>query len=42
VDFAARRASAREEMQPLLDGAAKLKAEVVDRNQPRFFGPRIT
>lgn len=30
VDFAARRAKAREEMQPLLDGAAKLKAEVVD------------
>lgn len=30
VDFAARRAEAREEMQPLLDGAAKLKAEVVD------------
>ena len=30
VDFAARRARAREEMQPLLDRAAKLKAEVVD------------
>lgn len=30
VDFAARRAKAREEMQPLMDGAAKLKAEVVD------------
>jgi type I restriction enzyme M protein len=30
VDFAARRAKAREEMQPLLDGAAKIKAEVVD------------
>jgi type I restriction enzyme M protein len=30
VDFAARRAKAREEMQPLLDDAAKLKAEVVD------------
>ena len=30
VDFAARRAKAREEMQPLLDGAGKLKAEVVD------------
>jgi type I restriction enzyme M protein len=30
VDFAARRAKAREEMQPLLDGAARLKAEVVD------------
>jgi type I restriction enzyme M protein len=30
VDFAARRAKAREEMQPLLDGAAKLKGEVVD------------
>ena len=30
VDFAARRAKAREEMQPLLDGAAQLKAEVVD------------
>jgi type I restriction enzyme M protein len=30
VDFAARRAKAREEMQPLLDGAATLKAEVVD------------
>ncbi|MGE0875205.1 MAG: N-6 DNA methylase [Burkholderiales bacterium] len=30
VDFAARRAKAREEMQPLLDGAAKLKAEAVD------------
>jgi type I restriction enzyme M protein len=30
VDFAARRAKAREEMQPLLDGATKLKAEVVD------------
>lgn len=30
VDFAGRRAKAREEMQPLLDGAAKLKAEVVD------------
>jgi len=30
VDFAARRAKAREEMQPLLDGAANLKAEVVD------------
>jgi type I restriction enzyme M protein len=30
VDFAARRAKAREEMQPLLSGAAKLKAEVVD------------
>jgi type I restriction enzyme M protein len=30
VDFADRRAKAREEMQPLLDGASKLKAEVVD------------
>jgi len=30
VDFAARRAKARDEMQPLLDGAGKLKAEVVD------------
>ena len=30
VDFAARRAKAREEMQPLLDVAARLKAEVVD------------
>jgi len=30
VDFAARRAKARDEMQPLLDGAAKIKAEVVD------------
>ncbi|MGE5609622.1 MAG: N-6 DNA methylase [Bacillota bacterium] len=30
VDFAARRAKAREERQPLLDGAAKLKAEVVE------------
>lgn len=30
VDFGARRARAREEMQPLLDAAAKLKAEVVD------------
>lgn len=30
VDFAARRAKAREEMQPLLDSAAKNKAEVVD------------
>lgn len=30
VDFAARRARAREEMQPLLDGAAGIKAEVVD------------
>lgn len=30
VNFAARRAKAREEMQPLLDSAAKLKAEVVD------------
>jgi type I restriction enzyme M protein len=30
VDFAARRAKARENMQPLLDGAAKLKAEAVD------------
>lgn len=30
VDFAARRAKAREEMHPLLDGAAKLKSEVVD------------
>ena len=30
MDFAARRAKAREEMQPLLDGAGKLKAEVVD------------
>jgi type I restriction enzyme M protein len=30
VDFAARRAKAREEMQPLIDRAAKLKAEVVD------------
>jgi len=30
VDFTARRAKARNEMQPLLDGAAKLKAEVVD------------
>lgn len=30
VDFAARRAKAREEMQPLLDKAAGIKAEVVD------------
>ena len=30
VDFAARRARAREEMQPLLDEAAGIKAEVVD------------
>lgn len=30
VDFAARRAKAREEMQPLLDEAAGIKAEVVD------------
>lgn len=30
VDFAARRTKAREEMQPLVDGAAKHKAEVVD------------
>lgn len=30
VDFATRRAKAREKMQPLLDGAASLKAEVVD------------
>ena len=30
VDFAARRAEAREAMQPLLDGAAQLKSEVVD------------
>ncbi|GAB4169423.1 MAG: hypothetical protein Tsb0017_18000 [Geothermobacteraceae bacterium] len=30
VDFAARRAKAREEMQPLLDEAATLKAEVVE------------
>jgi type I restriction enzyme M protein len=30
VDFAARRAKAREEMQPLLDEAAVIKAEVVD------------
>ncbi len=30
VDFAARRAKAREEIQPLLDDAAKLKAQVVD------------
>ncbi|KXK05093.1 MAG: hypothetical protein NBKEAIPA_00059 [Nitrospirae bacterium] len=30
VDFSARRAKAREEMQPLLDQAAKLRAEVVD------------
>jgi type I restriction enzyme M protein len=30
VDFAARRAKAREEMQPLLDQAGTLKAEVVD------------
>lgn len=30
VDFAALRAKAREEMQPLIDRAAKLKAEVVD------------
>jgi type I restriction enzyme M protein len=30
VDFAARRAKAREEMQPLLDEAAAIKAEVVD------------
>lgn len=30
VDFAARRVKARDEMQPLLDGAAKIKAEVVD------------
>ncbi|MBX3637886.1 MAG: hypothetical protein KF683_21140 [Rubrivivax sp.] len=29
VDFAARRARAREETQPLLDGAARLEAEVV-------------
>ncbi len=31
VDFAARRAKAREEMQPLLDEAAQVKAAVVDR-----------
>ena len=30
VDFAARRAQAREQMQPLLDDAAKLKADVVN------------
>jgi type I restriction enzyme M protein len=30
VDFASRRAKAREEMEPLLDGAAGLKAELVD------------
>lgn len=30
VDFSSRRAKARDEMQPLLDGAAKLRAEVVD------------
>jgi type I restriction enzyme M protein len=30
VDFAARRAKASEEMQPLRDGTAKIKAEVVD------------
>jgi type I restriction enzyme M protein len=30
VDFAARRAKAREEMQPLIDRAAKIKAEVVN------------
>ncbi len=30
VDFSARRAKAREEMQPLLDEAAKLRGEVVD------------
>jgi type I restriction enzyme M protein len=30
VDFAARRAEARQEMQPLLDEAAAIKAEVVD------------
>lgn len=30
VDFAARRAKARQEMQPLIDRAAKLKAEMVD------------
>ncbi len=30
IDFAARRARAREEMQPLLDEAAGIKAEVVD------------
>lgn len=30
VDFAARRAKAREEMAPLLNGAARIKAEVVD------------
>lgn len=30
VDFGARRAKAREEMQPLQDGAARVKAEVVD------------
>lgn len=30
IDFAARRAQAREEMQPLLDEAARIKSEVVD------------
>jgi type I restriction enzyme M protein len=30
LDFAARRAAAREQMQPVMDGAARLKAEVVD------------
>lgn len=30
IDFAARRAKAREEMQPLLDDAAQIKAKVVD------------
>lgn len=30
IDFAARRAKAREEMQPLLDEAAEIKADVVD------------
>lgn len=30
VDFAARRATAREEMQPILDQAAAIKAEIVD------------
>lgn len=33
VDFAARRAKAREDMQPLLEGAAGIKAAVVDKKE---------
>ena len=32
VDFAARRAQAREEMEPILEQAAETKAEVIDLN----------